>query len=513
LGFTASGAQAWAAAADLSNVKLADRSTPVGQAQAAAIRASTEGPTDGSAYRAVQAAQKYKDKGITLNITYESGLQALEPKNFSGPLWQALTGVNVNVLELPHPDQYSKPIAEHIANSGAYDHLDIEPAWIPALANGGVILPIDDYVAKYMNKADLDDYHPLYKSITVYKGKRWGLFDDGDQWALYYRTDVFGDPKLRSAYQAKFGKPLAVPTTWDDYSQVAQFITDQMAPQVYGSAHFRKFGSPGNQFSFVQQFRNNGGKFFDADMKAQLTTEAGATTLAQMIAQNKASIPGNNDLDAVAQWAAWLQGKVAMIFSWPPTGRFSANYAQRDEAVNFIPNSDIRDKVGYAIMPGGNGEMASGYVRALAAGSNNEELAYLFMQWAAAPQMSLARSVLPYSLRDPCRMSTYRAEEYRALWPTAKDYLSILAEGSNSAVVDMIMPGWQDYALSIDRMCSAVWGGEDPKSALQKAAAEWDATTQRLGVAAQKAAYQEFLKIPGSYADHTIEKLGLSVHV
>ena len=61
----------------------------------------------------------------------------------------------------------------------------------------------------------------------------------------------------------------------------------------------------------------------------------------------------------------------------------------------------------------------------------------------------------------------------------------------------MIMPGWQDYALSIDRMCSAVWGGQDPKAALQKAAAEWDASTQRLGVPAQKAAYQEFLKIPG----------------
>ena len=211
LGYTASGSKAWAAMADVSKVELADKSTPLGQAQAAAVKASSEGPTDGSAYRAVQAAQQYKDKGITLNLTYEAGLQALEPKNFSGPLWQALTGINFNVVELPHPDQYSKPIAEHIAGSGAYDVLDIEPAWIPALANGGVILPIDDYVAKYMNKADLDDYHPLYKSITLYKGKRWGVFDDGDQWALYYRKDVFDDPKLKAAYQAKFGKPFAVP--------------------------------------------------------------------------------------------------------------------------------------------------------------------------------------------------------------------------------------------------------------------------------------------------------------
>ena len=110
-------------------VELADPSTPFGQAQAAAVKASTEGPPENSAYRAVQAAKQYE--GSTINMTYESGLQALEPRNFSGPLWQDLTGIGFNVEELPHPDQYSKPIAEHIAGSGAYDILDIEPAWIP----------------------------------------------------------------------------------------------------------------------------------------------------------------------------------------------------------------------------------------------------------------------------------------------------------------------------------------------------------------------------------------------
>jgi multiple sugar transport system substrate-binding protein len=505
--------QAWGAMVDVSKVDLADPSTPLGATQAAAVKASSEGPTEGSAYRAVQAAQKFKDKGITLNHAYEAGLQALEPKNFSGPLWLALTGINYNIVELPHPDQYSKPIAEHIANSGAYDVLDIEPAWIPPLADGGVLTPIDDYVSKYMNPADLNDYHPLYKSITLYKGKTWGVFDDGDQWALYYRTDIFGDDKLKSAYKAKFGKDLSVPTTWDDYTQVAQFITDQMAPNVYGAAHFRKFGSPGNHFAFLQQFRANGGKFFDDAMKAQIAGPEGLKTIMQMIDQNKASIPGNNDLDAVAQWAAWLQGKVAMIFSWPPTGRISSNYAQRDKAINFIPASSIADKVGYAVLPSGNGEMASGYVKALAAGSNNEEAAYYFMQWVTAPPMSLVRTMLPYTLRDPYRLSTYKSAEYRSLWPSAKDYLINLCECSNTAVVDIIMPGSQDYALTLDRMCTAVWGGEDPKSALQKAAAEWDATTQRLGADSQKAAYQEFLKIPGSYSDHTIEKVGQAVHI
>jgi multiple sugar transport system substrate-binding protein len=48
---------------------------------------------------------------------------------------------------------------------------------------------------------------------------------------------------------------------------------------------------------------------------------------------------------------------------------------------------------------------------------------------------------------------------------------------------------------------------------LQRAAAEWDATTERLGVDSQREAYQQFLKLPGASADNTIEKLGLAVQI
>jgi len=172
-------------------VQLEDPNTPLGKAQALALKASTEGPADGSAFRAVEAAKKFA--GANLNMTYEAGLQGLDPRNFSGPLWEQLTGIKSTVVELPSPDMYSKPIAEHIAQSGAYDILDLQPQWTPALADGGVIAPLDEYIAKYMNTADLEDYHPLYKALPTYKGKIWGFFDDGDMFALYYRKDIFED--------------------------------------------------------------------------------------------------------------------------------------------------------------------------------------------------------------------------------------------------------------------------------------------------------------------------------
>ncbi|MCB1495498.1 MAG: extracellular solute-binding protein [Bauldia sp.] len=490
-------------------MELENPDTPLGKAQLAAYKASTEGPMDGSAYRAVEAAKQFA--GANLNMTYEAGLQALDPRNFSGPLWDELTGIKSTVVELPPPDMYSKPIAEHIAGSGAYDVLDLQPQWTPALADGGVIAPLDDFIAKYMNMADLDDYHPLYKALPTYKGKIWGFFDDGDMFALYYRKDIFDDPKLREAYQAKFDKPLEVPKSWEDYVQVAQFITDQMAPNVYGAGHFRKAASPGNQFDFMQQYRSNGGVFFDENMKAALASDAGVKTLENMKAANAASIPGNDELDAVSLWVAWLQGKVAMIYSWPPTGRMSAGYSQSDKAISFIPQSSIAGKVGYAIVPGGHPEHAFGFNKAIAADSANLEAAYLFIQWACSPPVSLARCMLPYALRDPYRISHFKSELYGELFPSAPEYLANLNASANVGLLDPIMPGAQDYQLTLDRMCTSVWAGTDPMEALKTAAAEWDATTENLGADKQKAFYEEFLKLPGSTVGNTVEALGMAV--
>ena len=226
--------------------------------------------------------------------------------------------------------------------------------------------------------------------------------------------------------------------------------------------------------------------------------------------RRREEIDARNELDAVSLWAAFLQGKVAMIYSWPPTGRMCANYSQSAKAINFIPQSTIAGKVGYAVVPG-NPEHATGYNKALSADSPNAEAAYLFMQWATSPPVSLARVMLPYALRDPYRLSHYKSDLYGALFPSAKEYLINLNNSANVGLLDIIMPGAQDYFLSLDRLCTSVWAGTDPKAALATAAAEWDQTTERLGVDSQKAFYEEFKKLPGSSADHTVEKMGMAV--
>jgi multiple sugar transport system substrate-binding protein len=459
-------------------------------------------------------AAKAKFSNVSITKIAEAGLQALEPKNFSGPLWNKVTGGTVKVAEAPFPEIFSKSVAEHIAKSGALDVIDTSPAWVPDFADRGVIIPVDTLVAKYKASATFDDLHPLYRALSKYKGKTWGFFDDGDVWNLYYRKDIFANPKLRKAYKAKFKRDLRVPKTWAEFDETAAFITDQLAPKVYGAGEGRALGNPGNQFYFFQTFRNFGGQFFDPQtMKAQINNEIGVRAMKSIMREIKASSPGINKLTFVSSWVLWLQGKTAMIYAWPPTGRISENYAQRDKAFASLPKSKVVGKVGYALMPGKNGEHAGSFVQCVSADSKNQEAAFLYALWVTSPSISLQRVMLPYTLRDPYRISHYKSAAYRKLWPSAKEYLIALSDAANNAVLDMIMTAAADYANALDRAMTAIYAGKDPQAGLNDAAKEWDSITNRLGVDRQRAAYAEFLKLPGATAKNTIAARGQAVHI
>ncbi len=445
---------------------------------------------------AVEAAQQFS--GTTLNVTWESGLQALDPKEVFGPEWLELTGIEINTIELDNADLFTKGIAEHIAGSGAHDVLNISPAWTADFVLGDVIIPLDDLTAQYNVPADLEDYHPLYASMPFYAGQRYGYFDDGDSLILYYRLDIFEEMGLTP------------PTTWDEFQTTAQAITDAMAPDVYGAGFWR---NPTFQhWSFLPAFQSMGGIPFDAaNMTAGINSEQGVEAVNLAVAQNEIAPPGVVDWDPVVCLNAWLEGSLAMMWWWPPPGRWSAGYGSSETALEFLPPSTVVDKVGYAVMPGGNGWHASGFNLAVAKNSPNQEAAYLLIQWITSPEVSLRRVTTPIALRDPYRLSHYTSEEYRSLWPDADKYLETLNNAANVAMTDYAIPGFQDYALSLDKAMTAAYGGADPQGALDTAAGEWEAITDRLGRDTQIEAWNEYLAIPGSSVDNTIEARGEAV--
>jgi multiple sugar transport system substrate-binding protein len=450
-----------------------------------------------SAQAAVDAANALDPKPEAINVVWEDGLQLEDLKNFSGPLWEELTGIRINPVGKPFPDLFPSQVAEHLGQTGAFDVLSMVPSWTADFVAQGMVEPLDSYIEQYMNPADLDDYHPLYKELMNYGGQIYGLFDDGDVIILYYRTDLFEDQANKDAFQAANGFELAPPQTWEEYDAIQAFFTEQGGGQTWGGASQR---TPGQVYGwFSEEFRNRGGRFFDDEsMDSQLSSEAGLETLNAMIERNKTMPTGVETWGFMEVLTAWLSGQLAMIGgTWPPIGRWSEGTTA--EQLAWVPETVVAGKVGYSVMPMGHSLHNAGFSLSVSSSSPNKEAAYLFIQWLTSPSISLERVMLPYALRDPYRMSHFASEEYRNRWATAGDYLDTLEAAADTALLDIVMPGSAEYHTAIDQAVTAAQGGMPVEQALAEGDAAMNAITERIGRDNQRAAYAEFKEMQGSY--------------
>ena len=486
-----------AAAAALGTVSLFTDFTP--SAVAAARKALQQ--TGDSAEAAVAAARKLKEEGKVekLTIISEAALQAEDPKVFSGPMWKELTGIDVEVVEKPFDDIFPTMVQEHIAGTGAIDILQVVPAWLADCVNQGIVEPLNPFIDQYMNKADLDDIHPTYRDLMNYGGQIYGLFDDGDTLIGYYRADLFEDPANVEEFKQKTGKDLAPPATWEDYDLIQAFFTEKGQGQYWGGASQRNPVQSNHWFS--QEFRVRGGKFFNADtMEATLDSEAGVKTLTRMLESNKTMPPGVEQWGFIEVLTAWLQGQLAMVgCTWPPYGRFSEEYGKGTKQMEWVPPSTIAGKVKYFVMPGGWSQMASGFLLSVSSDSKAKEAAYLYIQWANSPTISLQRVLLPYSLRDPFRISHYESQEYRSKWPNAGLYLDTLRASADTLLLVLIMRGAHDFEVAMDLILGAAQGGTPVEEALAQGNKAFNDLVERGGREAMKAAYAEYLKLKGAY--------------
>ncbi len=455
-----------------------------------------------SAERAVQEAKKYA--GTTINVVWESGLQPQDPLTFA-PKWEQLTGVKVNIVEMAYTDLYSKQLQDHMTGGGAYDVITLSPDWLIDFVNAGVIEPLNPYMDKYLNKADLQDYAPVYGAEGYGRmGDTWyGFPDDGDIFILYYRKDLFDDEKNKAEFKAKYGYDLVPPKTWKEFDEIGTFFTGKYAPDLYGAAYQHAVGQAFEWFT--GPFSGAGGQFFDpATMKPGINSDAGVQTLTDMVNQLKFMPPGVETWDFTGVLSAWMDGKLAMAITWPPIGRWSEGIGAATKQLNWVPPTKVAGKVGYAPMPGGRPTLAGGFLLSVSADSKNKDAAYLFAQWMNSPDISLQRVMLPFALRDPFRISHYTSPLYASMWPAAPDYLKTLQEAAMMGQHDLGIPGAREYAEAVDQAVTAAYAGTDPKAALDEAAKKWDEITDRLGRDKQKEAYATWLKGPWNQEGPTV---------
>ena len=250
-----------------------------------------------------------------------------------------------------------------------------------------------------------------------------------------------------------------------------------MAPNVYGAGHFRKAGSPGNQFDFLQQFRANGGAAVRRRHEGAASPRTpGVKTLQQHDRSQRGLDPrqqrarrrlalggvpdrqGGDDLlvAAVGTHGGELLAKRQRRSTSSRSRRSPARSAMRScRAIRSTPPASTRR---------------------WRQDSANPEAAYLFMQWVTSPPVSLARvHAALCAARSVSALALQVGALRRACSRARRSTWYNLNNSANVGLLDPIMPGAQDYFLSLDRMATdGVGRRRSGRTALKTAAAEWD---------------------------------------
>ena len=90
------------------------------------------------------AAEKRFD-GVTLKVFANSHDPMLKAVKWSIPVVKEKFGIDILMDEAPYGTQFDKAMSAFVAHTGQYDVIVGAHQWTGAWADGGYVIPLDDY--------------------------------------------------------------------------------------------------------------------------------------------------------------------------------------------------------------------------------------------------------------------------------------------------------------------------------------------------------------------------------
>ncbi|MCX6089010.1 MAG: sugar ABC transporter substrate-binding protein [Candidatus Atribacteria bacterium] len=250
----------------------------------------------------------------------------------------------------------------------------------------------------YFTKEELADFSAKVLQYCQKNGHLWQIPRHADISSLHYRTDVFHNPDIQKAYKEKFGKDLKVPETWDEFKDIALFLSKP--PEMYGTEFAGKEEALSGRFWDI--LMSYGGKIIDENNKPAFNGPQGikAMTIMRDLYKAGAVPPGmvNFLWDDVA--ANFVNGTIAMYTEW--YGWYS--YFQDPQ------KSKVAGKFDLARQPQGDAGIHGGWAGAhcfsVTKASKNKAAAVAFVKFITSYDPQLFEANIGYI---PVRNSVFEA--------------------------------------------------------------------------------------------------------
>ena len=175
-----------------------------------------------------KAAEPYR--GITLRGVTESSPPSLFIKDVLASKFEKLTGIRVDIETTSWDQMYDKAIKDMEAGTGIYDMIYIEQDIIYSYLKRDFLVNTTDFLSSNPRlKAPTYSESNFTTFANYFKNEDGGLHGvpmEAFIKVYLYRTDLFGDSKIKKAFKAKYGRELLPAKTHSEYSDIANFFTD-----------------------------------------------------------------------------------------------------------------------------------------------------------------------------------------------------------------------------------------------------------------------------------------------
>jgi len=440
-----------------------------------------------------------------------------EPMAQTAERFATLTGAEVQVTHVAFGDLYQELMIPSLLGRDAYDVVVYGSLWIGDVAP--YIAPVPE---RLLATPELRSVTPTYRQIASWDGRMLQFPIDGDRHYLKYRRDALEKPKYQEPFQEIYGRPLTVPTTWQEYDEVAEFFSgwdwDGDGALEYGAAEFTSVSGMMVFSSFISRAAPYakhpdvpGGFFFNLEtMEPLINTPGFVRALDDMVRAKRYWPPNGDQFTVVDEIESFGGGQAALSFTYDDS-----------TARAMEPGSPIADKVGFA-PPLGSRHVSNRRTERWDDFEEPNIVPYIAWGWTSAvplssPNPDVAFDYLCFFITDenhrrdlrvgrfginPFRESDFSWTYYhqQAGWPesAARDYETALAfvDRAPHKVLDLRTPGVNQFMEAlVAGISDALHHGVAPQKALDRVAADWRNITNEIGVEDVRRAYRAVVAV------------------
>jgi len=417
-------------------------------------------------------------------------------------LFEEETGIKIEFVETEPASEYQENLRNASTKNGSFDLVTTAIEELGDFAEAGLLLNLDEYVAKYQ-PSWLDPTYgyaggePTVNLFTKYKGSTFAVAFDNDTQPYFYRSDLLESAEEAAAFEDKYGRPLEFPLTWEDHDQVAEFFTRPKADvPLYGDVNTLApfWGAVKWNERFVSAANPNL-VYFNDDGSANVNNDAGVRAFAELLKSLEYHEPGALEKDWFAQYQLMGAGNGFMGGSFPNQTKLVPGNPDLDtgNVGQFIKSEVTPGRVvdGVLIRRPVIFYNISYSVNAFADPSHHEA-AYLFLQWAGGARVYTWLTFNPGGYQDPHHIYTltdpYTAQSYK---PQALGQFANIIPRSAPPIT---LKGGGAYRDSLsEELQKVLTKQQTPEQAAKALEDRWNKITDEQGIDIQVEALQTLL--------------------